>query len=139
MTAVIIRWRCPKCGEKHTWSWDKRDIIEGLIDMACEGCGEHIKCHISLNGKVEVIKDEIPNKHTDTMTYRFHCWLDKSGKESSDGKNCNIGMVTCTKGLMKGISTPLHKRILYKLRVKPGDVFIKTETYETVKSKKVKV
>lgn len=70
-------------------------------------------------------------KQVDRMRYRFLFWVDKQGEETKE--ETNIGLVFCLSGLMKGFTTPLHRRIIKKLNIKPGDVFKKTETYEVEK------
>ena len=37
-----FRWKCPKCGHKHSWCWDYFEVprVSDIIFMICDECGK---------------------------------------------------------------------------------------------------
>jgi virulence-associated protein VagC len=42
---LIVKWKCPECGNYHKWVWDIYDIFGGEIAMTCDNpeCGRTSK------------------------------------------------------------------------------------------------
>ncbi len=55
-----VLWRCPHCGNDHTWWWESQweAFDEGVTDMVCDRCDARVKCKGDGFGYYEPVKDE---------------------------------------------------------------------------------
>lgn len=69
-------------------------------------------------------------KKTEKTIYEVCSFWDKNGEETNNRKDMTIMAVSAINGTMKGISRPRSMSIARSLKLKVGDKYIETITYE---------